>query len=136
MVEINLTSNETILGIRKEHHPLATYLQYSVPVALSTDDEGVSRSEMSREYLKAAEEHGLGYIQLKRMARHSLQYAFLPGPSLWADAKKFIPTAQCRKDLPGAGSISSACTQFLASSDKARLQWKLEEEFKSFEKRY
>jgi adenosine deaminase len=136
LVEINLTSNETILGIRKEHHPLATYLQYGVPVALATDDEGVSRSEISMEYLKAAEEHGLGYTQLKRMARHSLEYAFLPGSSLWADAKKFIPTAQCRNVHPGGGTISNACTQFLASSEKARLQWKLEGEFKSFESQY
>ena len=86
MVEICLTSNDVILGIRKEQHPLATYLQYGVPVALATDDEGVSRSEISREYLKAAEDHGLGYNQLKTMARNSLQYAFLPGASLWADA--------------------------------------------------
>jgi hypothetical protein len=136
MVEICLSSTETILGIRKEQHPLATYLQYGVPVALATDDEGVSRSEISREYLKGAEEHGLGYSQLKTMARYSLQYAFLPGPSLWADARRFTSRAQCRSDNPGGSSISNACKQFLASSEKARLQWKLEEEFKSFESQY
>jgi adenosine deaminase len=134
MVEICLTSNDTILGIRKEQHPLATYLQYGVPVALATDDEGVARSEISREYLKAAEDHGLGYRQLKTMARNSLQYAFLPGQSLWADAKRFTPTAQCRNDHPGGGTISNPCKQFLAASEKARLQWKLEEEFKLFER--
>jgi adenosine deaminase/adenosine deaminase CECR1 len=136
MVEICLMSNETILGIGKEQHPLATYLQFGVPVALATDDEGVSRSEISREYLKAAEDQGLGYRQLKTMARHSLQYAFLPGPSLWADARRFIPTAQCRNDKPGGSSISNTCQLFLASSEKARLQWRLEEEFKNFESQY
>jgi hypothetical protein len=130
MVEICLTSNDAILGIRKEQHPLATYLQYGVPVALATDDEGVSRSEISREYLKAAEDQGLGYPQLKTMARNSVQFAFLPGPSLWADSKKFITIAACKNDL------SNACKQFLATSEKARLQWKLEEEFKSFESQY
>ena len=136
MIEICLTSNDLILGIKKEQHPLATYLQYGVPVALATDDEGVSRSEISREYLKAAEDHGLGYVQLKTMARNSLQYAFLPGASLWADARKFIPVAQCAKDIPSGSAVSGTCKQFLAASEKARLQWKLEEELKSFENQY
>jgi adenosine deaminase/adenosine deaminase CECR1 len=136
MVEICLTSNETILGIKKAQHPLATYLQYGVPVALATDDEGVARSEISQEYLKAAEDHGLGYSQLKTMARNSLQYAFVSGQSLWADSGRFTPVSQCRNDLPGRGPLSSACKQFLASSEKARLQWKLEEEFKRFESEY
>ena len=136
LVEICLTSNDVILGISKAQHPLATYLQYGVPVALATDDEGVSRSDISREYLKAAEDHGLGYAQLRTMARNSLQYAFLPGASLWADARKFIPTAQCAKDIPGSGSMSSSCKQYLMASEKARLQWKLEEDFKTFENQY
>ena len=136
MIEICLTSNDTILGIRKEQHPLATYLQHGVPVALATDDEGVSRSEISREYLKAAEDQGLGYIQLKTMARTSLQYAFIPGASLWADEKRFIPVSQCAKDMPIANEASTACKQFLAASERARLQWKLEAEFKAFENQY
>ena len=133
MIEICLTSNDTILGIRKEQHPLATYLEYGVPVALATDDEGVARSEISREYLKAAEEHGLGYIQLKTMARTSLQHAFLPGVSLWADARKFILVPQCAKDLSRENEVSIGCKRYLAASEKAGLQWKLEQEFKSFE---
>lgn len=136
MIEICLTSNELILGVRKEQHPLATYLEFGVPVALATDDEGVSRSEMSREYLKAAEDHGLGYIQLKTMARTSLQYAFLPGGSLWADAKTFVRVSQCARDVPSAQEPSAACRQFLDGNEKARLQWKLEVEFKAFESKY
>jgi hypothetical protein len=31
------------------------------------------------------------------------------------------------------GDASGACKQYLATSEKARLQWKLEQEFKSFE---
>jgi hypothetical protein len=136
MIEICLTSNDAILGIRKEHHPLRTYLEYGVPVALATDDEGVARSEISREYLKAAEDHGLGYIHLKTMARTSLQHAFLPGESLWADAKRFTPVSQCSKDLAMTNEASSSCKKYLAASEKARLQWKLEEEFKAFENRH
>ena len=136
MVEICLSSNDVILGIRKEHHPLATYLQYGVPVALATDDEGVARSEISREFLRAADEQGLGYLQLKTMARNSLQYAFLPGGSLWGDARKFAAVSQCTRDVQGKKLITDGCREYLAVSEKARLQWKLEEDFRVFESSY
>jgi hypothetical protein len=136
MIEICLTSNDLILGIKKENHPLSTYLQYGVPVALATDDEGVSRSEMSREYLKAAEEHGLGYVQLKTMARTSLQYAFLPGLSLWSNSSKFTTVADCADDIAMTHDPSAGCKQYLAGSEKASLQWKLEQDFKTFENQY
>lgn len=136
MLEVCLTSNDVILGVSGKQHPLAVYLQYGVPAALATDDEGVSRSEISREYLRAAEDQGLGYLELKTMARTSLQHAFLPGQSLWRDAKKFVPVAQCAKDIPGPNAISLGCQQYLASSEKARLQWKLEEELRLFESRF
>ena len=134
MIEICLSSNDVILGVKGEQHPLLTYLEYGVPVALATDDEGVARSEISREFLKAAEEQGLGYVQLKMMARNSLQYAFLPGASLWADARKFKPVSQCARD--SQTTISDDCKRYLASSEKAQLQWKLEEEFQTFESQY
>ena len=38
LVEICLTSNDLILGVRGEEHPLPAYLRYGVPVALATDD--------------------------------------------------------------------------------------------------
>ncbi|HEX4642204.1 MAG TPA: hypothetical protein VH161_02015, partial [Candidatus Acidoferrales bacterium] len=41
MVEINLTSNDVILGVAGKDHPLPIYRKFHVPVALSTDDEGV-----------------------------------------------------------------------------------------------
>jgi hypothetical protein len=135
MIEICLTSNDVILGIKGRDHPLLTYIQFGVPVALATDDEGVSRSEISREYLKAAIEQELGYLQLKTMARTSLQYAFIPGASLWSDARAFRLTNQCASDR-FVQNPSTACQQFLASSEKARLQWQLEKEFKEFENRY
>jgi len=135
MVEICLTSNDVILGISGPQHPLATYLKYGVPVALATDDEGVSRSEMSREYLRAVEDQGLNYAQLKMIARNSLEYAFIGGASLWSDAKKFVPVAQCTPAMTTM-KLSGGCQQFIAGSDKARLQWKLEEQFREFERRW
>src|SRR5215472_12541219 len=50
LVEINLTSNDVILGVSGEDHPFPVYLKSGVPVALATDDAGVSRSDMTHEY--------------------------------------------------------------------------------------
>ena len=136
MVEICLTSNDVILGIRGAQHPLATYIEYGVPVALATDDEGLSRSEISREFLKAAEEQGLGYLQLKTMARTSLQFAFVSGASMWSDARKFVPVTECATDVAALKLTSTECQQFLAGSEKAKLQWKLEEQLRAFESQY
>jgi adenosine deaminase/adenosine deaminase CECR1 len=105
MIEICLTSNEVILGVKGKDHPLWTYIQYGVPVALATDDEGVARSEISREFLKAAQEQELGYIQLKKMARTSLQFSFIPGASLWSDARTFRPSP--RASVPPRRTSSS-----------------------------
>ena len=134
MVEICLSSNDSILGVSGPRHPLATYLKYGVPVALATDDEGVSRSEISREYLRGVQDQGLGYLQLKMMARNSLQYSFISGASLWSDAGKLVAVSQCRADFATEKLTSSECRSFVDSSEKARLQWKLEEQFRDFER--
>ena len=76
LVEIALNSNDLILGVKGSRHPLRTYLKYGVPVALVTDDAGVSRSTLTLEYRKAVEEQGLDYRTLKRMARNSIEYSF------------------------------------------------------------
>jgi hypothetical protein len=135
MVEICLTSNEGILGVQGKKHPLAMYLKAGVPVALATDDEGVSRSEMTREYERAVLDQNLDYVTLKRMARTSLEHAFLPGPSLWSDARKFVTVHECLADKPAA-MPAPPCTKFLNSSEKAREQWRLERRFAEFESRF
>lgn len=136
MVEICLSSNDLILGISGSHHPLSTYLENGVPVALATDDEGVARSEISMEFLRAAQEQGMKYIQLKMMARNSLQYAFIAGESLWSDSRKFVPVAQCARDSEEMKLASNSCRQFLANNEKARLQWQLEQELSVFEREW
>jgi adenosine deaminase len=92
-VEINLTSNDVILGVRGKDHPLMAYLGANVPVALSTDDMGVSRIDLSNEYLRAARDYPLGYRALKQIARNSLDYSFLSGPEKDAQIKKFEQTS-------------------------------------------
>jgi hypothetical protein len=133
MVEINLTSNHVILGVRGIDHSLQAYRAAGVPVALSTDDEGVARSEMTREYLRAVEDQGLDYHALKAMARTSLQHAFLPGEPLWSDLREQEITAAC---APRAGGLSGArCERLARTSPRARLQLRLERDFAAFEAR-
>ena len=76
-VEINLTSNDVILGVRGKAHPLMTYLAAKVPVVLSTDDAGVSRIDLTNEYFRAARDYPLDYRTLKDIARASIEHAFL-----------------------------------------------------------
>ena len=131
LVEICLTSNDVILGVNGQNHPFPLYRKFGVPVALSTDDEGVSRSDMTHEYLRAVQNYGLSYADLKGLARTGLEHSFLPGESLWADAKAFKMVPACEN--PPTGGIEGHCLKFLGNSEKARLEWKLEEEFTKFE---
>jgi adenosine deaminase len=84
---------------------------------------------MTHEYLRAVEEYGISYKELKRMARNSLEHSFLPGASLWSDTKSFRVVSAC------AGmKASAACQRFLDGSERAREQWKLEGELVGFER--
>lgn len=136
LVEINLTSNDLILGVSGEDHPLPVYMKYGVPVALSTDDEGVSRSDMTHEYLRAVETYGLTYADLKRMGRQSLEHSFLPGQSLWAETRTQFRAIPACVPVAEMENPSAECGEFLASSERAWEQWKLEAAFREFEKRY
>ena len=136
MVEINLTSNDVILGVKGKEHPLATYLKYGVPVALSTDDEGVSRSDLSMEYVKAVVDQGLTYTQLKSMARTSLEHAFIAGGSLWRDQHNYLRVKECALDRPAAEKLSEKCTAYLHANQRANLQWELEKQLAEFETRW
>jgi adenosine deaminase len=137
MVEINLTSNDVILGVSGRQHPLPLYRRAHVPVALSTDDEGVSRIDLTHEYTRAVEEFGLTYPDLKQMVRTGLEHAFLPGESLWARPDEFTSAAKpCAAQLPGAEKPTAACKTFLEASEKAAEQWELERRFNVFEAKF
>lgn len=136
LVEICLTSNDLILGVRGNEHPLPVYMKYGVPVALATDDEGVSRSDMTHEYLRAVEGYNLSYSLLKNMARASLEHSFLPGASLWKDGRTFLAVAACAADSPRKSSLSPACRKFLDASQRAQVEWREEGEFAKFEAKF
>ncbi len=132
MVEVNLTSNDGILGVAGSRHPLHSYMAAGVPFALSTDDEGVSRIDLTNEYMRGVLEQGLSYAQLKTSARASLQHSFLAGESLWAAPDRY--TAMRRECAASrGGEPAAACAMFLKTSDKAQQQWELERRFRVFE---
>ncbi|MGY5087879.1 adenosine deaminase family protein [Streptomyces sp. 900105755] len=139
-VEVPFTSNAQILGVRGAAHPFDTYRAYGVPVVLATDDPGVSRTDISHEYQYAAETYGLTYPELKDLARASLQYAFLPGDSLWQGnptRNGYRPVAACAGQLPGSGRAPGAeCRALLGTSAKAAVQWREEAASVSFERTF
>jgi len=135
LVEVNLTSNDMILGVRDQDHPLPTYIKYGVPVALSTDDQGVARSDMTHEWLRAVESYQFTYAEMKMFARQSLQHSFLPGASLW-QGKQWRRVAACGADDLAKEKISAACQKFLKDSERAQTQWTLERAFAEFEEKF
>jgi adenosine deaminase len=127
-VEINLSSNEIILDVAKQNHPINLYLNHNVPIVISTDDAGVERSDLTNEYLKAVIDQNLSYSDLKKAARNSIRYAFLPGADLWeGEYVNYVDT--CQKDA----KLSDACQLFLDHNPKAKLQLQLEQQFLEFE---
>ncbi len=135
MVEICLTSNAVILNVTGRNHPFMIYRKYGVPVAIATDDEGVSRIDLTHEYVRAAEAYPLSYLDFKKMVRASLEHAFLPGASLWQSATPETldkPVAACAGQI-GRETPTGACARFIAASQKAQQQWELERRFHEFE---
>jgi hypothetical protein len=103
-VEINLSSNDAILGVRGKDHPLPTYLAAGVPVVLSTDDPGVSRIDLSNEYFRAARDYGLSYRALKAIARNALTHSFLPADDLQRELERFDrSSADFERSVTGPG---------------------------------
>lgn len=137
MVEINLSSNEGILGITGNKHPFQYYRAAHVPVAFSTDDQGVSRIDLTHEYVRAANDYHLSYRDLKNLARTGMEHNFLPGASLWRSADSFsAPAEPCRAQVLGGTKPSSNCKSFLDASEKAAAQWELERRFRAFESKF
>ena len=77
LVEQCLTSNKQILGIDGRRHSFPVYRRFGVPIALCTDDEGVSRTDISEQYGMATREYDLSYGALKGISRDSLRHGFL-----------------------------------------------------------
>lgn len=137
MIEINLSSNAAILGIKGTDHPFPTYFAAKVPVALSTDDEGVSRIDLTHEYVRAVLNYNLTFPNLIRLARTGMEHSFLSGISLWPWPDDFeAPVKPCQDQKLGSDTPTDACKAFLAGSEKATAQWELERRLTAFEAKF
>jgi adenosine deaminase len=77
-VEVNLTSNEFINGVSGANHPVTLYRKHGVPFVISTDDAGVTRHDLSHEYMLFASRYKPNYAEVKRLSYDSVRYSFLP----------------------------------------------------------
>lgn len=132
-VEINLTSNADILGIEGEDHPVIWLREMGVPVIYTTDDPGISRSDLSSEYARAVFDTGATYEDLVTSARNALAFSFLHGEGLWNDPGVYRrPAAVCAEEI-GSAEPSQACRQLLDGSPRAMMQWRFEHQLAVFE---
>jgi hypothetical protein len=130
-VEINLTSNDVILGVSGDEHPFELFRNFDVPLTISTDDEGVSRIDLTHEYQRAVETYDLNYQDIKQLARNALEYSFLDGESLFVAGKRDQIRAECR--APSGNTLDTQCQNFLNVNPKAAAQWEMELMIHSFE---
>lgn len=135
-VAILFTSNTQILGISGEEHPFRAYLDAGVPLMLATDDQGISRGSHSGEFQWAISTYGLNWPQVKRLARTSLEQAFIRGGNLWNKRGNYsVYVEACAADAPLAATLSKQCDGYLQANPKAAEQWRHERRLAEFESR-
>ncbi len=132
-VEVCPSSAETILGAGGDRYPFQLYRRAGVPLTINTDDEGVSRSSITLEYLKAVRWWDLSYTDLKELARNSVEYSFLPGESLF-DSHDYRRVRAPYRSLKARGwKLGDADRKALSSTDKGMVQARLERAIVEFE---
>ncbi|MCP4391055.1 MAG: hypothetical protein GY802_22375 [Gammaproteobacteria bacterium] len=134
LVEICLSSNEGILGVYGDAHPFMLYRRAGVPVSINTDDEAISRSNLTMEFVIAASRYDLDYGELLELARNSLEYSFASGKGLYIehDYKRLrAPFGDVRS---ANWTPSPEARELLAGDLKLRLQVRLERQIVAFER--
>jgi hypothetical protein len=77
-VEINLLSNEFILGVKDDRHPILLYKHFHVPIVISTDDPGISRTSLTEQYVLLAQRYPeITYRDVKNYVFNSVNYNFM-----------------------------------------------------------
>lgn len=84
VIEINLTSNEFILGVANDLHPIEIYYRNGIPIVICTDDEGVLRTSITEQYVILAHRYKLTYNEIKEVVKNSITYSNLEDGALKA----------------------------------------------------
>jgi len=81
-LEMCPTSNIQITVPQLQEYPLRYYLEKGVPVTLNTDNPGISRTNLTREYLTGARitPGGLSILEILQIVKNGFSAAFLPLP--------------------------------------------------------
>lgn len=82
-IEINLTSNEFILKVKENRHPILLYKEFGVPIVISTDDAGILRTNMTEQYVLLAKRYPtISYADIKQFVYNSINYSFIQDTKL------------------------------------------------------
>jgi adenosine deaminase len=82
-VEINLFSNEFILKVKGDRHPVTLYKEFNVPIVISSDDAGVLRTNLTEQYVLLASRYPeFTYSGIKKIIYNSINYSFIKEPSV------------------------------------------------------
>jgi adenosine deaminase len=133
-VEICPTSEAVIQGAEGDRHPFLLYRRAGVPLTLNTDDEGILRTNLTTEFVRAVRSWNMSYADLKELARNSLEYSFLPGESLFEGRDYRRVRARFRPLARRGWSPNEEDRKTLAASDRATVQARLERAFVEFER--
>jgi len=80
-IEINLVSNEFILKVKENRHPVLLYKEFGVPIVISTDDAGILRTNMTEQYVLLAKRYKtISYTDIKQFVHNSINYSFIQDP--------------------------------------------------------
>lgn len=106
-IEICLSSNDVILGVKGNDHPFRLYKDAGVAITIATDDEGISRSNLTMEYVKAVQSFNLDYEDIKNIARNGLIHSFLGGDGIYQENGSISPQFQkyIDADKPGVEQV-------------------------------
>ena len=78
-IEVCLTSNLRTACCRTlSDHPVRSYFDRGLMITLNTDDPGMFRTSLSREYRLAQNSFGFSDEHLRELARNSFEASFLP----------------------------------------------------------
>ncbi len=138
MVEINLSSNEGILGVKGAQHPFPLYRAAHVPVALSTDDEGREpHRNHARVCARGAMDYHLSYAGPEADGAHRDGAQLFAGREPVGRAGRVHCACCCLQGAgAGRGQAAAGCKAFLDGSEKAAAQWELERRFRAFEAKF
>ena len=82
-IEINLYSNEFILKVKDDEHPFDLYKEFNVPIVICTDDAGVLRSNLTRQYVLLAKRYkDVTYGDIRHYVYNSIDYSFIKEESV------------------------------------------------------